>query len=462
MGNKAKQGRKKHAQTRYKTRTSYTDGCYAVPIRFLYGTAAEINFWDVVYFRARDGGGEFDTSTGELVEQMGLSRQMMGRLRREAVERGELVQDVSWVSGRRFVLRAPDFDRLTKGVVWKPLGYVRNGWHRIVTPAIPKRVLNLYLQQPRQRVYRLDPAYVAAKCKRRFLHNETRSAAPLNSADVGKALRLLVRLGLLTPDGDGFCIDWDTFDRPAPTDAPSFQAPDTREHSSFVASAAVNLERAERALELLNTGHYDVDIHFADIFRDLAYVRGSDYALLKAKVHRHRNRPPGPNRWRDTWRAFQYELKRRVAEIRSAKSVLHLGEATCSDCSLALPLAQVAGRVLAVRMVSRVERPWYSRQADPAISAVRLELWSGDRMLFARTVAPGDSEVRYALHPDEWRYALHPDEWRSALHPDEWPNPTTSLALTARCDCPLPDVHVEAWLEARLRRESGRAAVEVN
>ena len=463
MGNKAKQGRKKHAQTRYKTRTSYTDGCYAVPIRFLYGTAAEINFWDVVYFRARAGGGEFDTSTGELVEQMGLSRQMMGRLRREAVERGELVQDVSWVSGRRFVLRAPDFDRLTKGVVWKPLGYVRNGWHRIVTPAIPKRVLNLYLQQPRQRVYRLDPAYVAAKCKRRFLHNETRSAAPLNSADVGKALRLLVRLGLLTPDGDGFCIDWDTFDRPAPTDAPSFQAPDTREHSSFVASAAINPERAERTLELLNTGHYDVDIHFADIFRDLAYVRGSDYALLKAKVHRHRNRPPGPNRWRDTWRAFQYELKRRVAEIRSAKSVLHLGEATCSDCSLALPLDQVSGRVLAVRMVSRVEWPWYFKASDGAQSdgaqsdgaqsdgaqsdgalTVRLELRSGDRTLFARAVGPGDSELRYALHPDEWT------------------NLAASLALIARCDRPLPDVHVEAWLEARLRRESVRAAVEAN
>jgi len=176
----------------------------------------------------------------------------------------------------------------------------------------------------------------------------------------------------------------------------------------------------------------------------LAYVRSGDYSLLKAKVHRHRNRPPGPNRWRDTWRAFQYELKRRVAEVRGAKSVLPLGRATCARCSLALHRDLVSGRVLAVRMVSRVEWPWYSRQADPAISAVRLELWSGDRMLFARTVGPGDSEVRYALHPDEW------------------PNPDASFALTARCDCPLPGVHVEAWLEARLRRESGRTAVEVN
>ena len=34
----------------------YVVGCYAIPIRFLYGTAAEINFWDVVYFRAHETG----------------------------------------------------------------------------------------------------------------------------------------------------------------------------------------------------------------------------------------------------------------------------------------------------------------------------------------------------------------------------------------------------------------------
>ena len=45
-------------------------GCYAIPIRFLYGTAAEINFWDVIYYRAHEAGGAFDTSTKELAEQI--------------------------------------------------------------------------------------------------------------------------------------------------------------------------------------------------------------------------------------------------------------------------------------------------------------------------------------------------------------------------------------------------------
>ncbi len=412
----------------------YAAGCYAIPIRFLYGTAAEINFWDIVYFRAHETRGGFDTSTKELVEQTGFSRQMIGRLHRQAVERGDLVEDVSWISGRRFVLRVPGFDRLTKGVVWKPLGYVRNGWHRVVTPAIPKRVLNLYLQQPRQRVYRLDPRYIAAKCKRRFLGGKAQPVAPLNSADAGKALRLLMRLGLLTPEGDGFCIEWDTFNRPAPTDGPSFDAPDPHESPLFCKAAAVDHNRAERALELLDTGHYRMETHFSDIFRDLAYVRSDDYPLLKAKVYRRRNRPPGPKRWRNTWRAFQHELKRRVVEIRGPKSILYLGEATSFACPLALDLDQVTKRVLAVRLVGRAEWPWHLEASLSGDPTVRLELHSGDRVLFAWAINVGDAEVRHTLHPDEW------------------PNPTTPLTLVARCVRPLPGVHVEAWLEARLRR----------
>jgi hypothetical protein len=446
---------KRPGQTKNRALPFYAAGCYPVPIRFLYGTAAEINFWDVVYFRAyeneneneNEAGGGFDTSTQELVELMGLSRQMIGRLRRHAVERGELIEYVSWVSGHRFLLRVSDFDRLAmaKGVVWKPLGYVHNGWHRVVTPAIPKRVLNLYLQQPRRQVYCLDPQYIAAKCKRRFPDGGTRAVAPLNSADVGQALRLLVRLGLLLPDGDGFRIDWEAFSRPAPPDGPFFDAPDPREHPLFREAAAVDPRRAEQALELMDVGHYDIyqpETHFPAILRDLAYVRADDYPTLKAKVYRHRNRPPGPNRWRNTWRAFQYELKRRIAQVRGPKSILYLGEATSCVCTLALDIDidvdvgidNVTRRILAIRVVSRVEWPWHLEETRPSIPTVQLELWSGDQRLFARTVCPSDAEVRYTLHPDEW------------------PDPAAPLAVAVRCDRPLPGVRVEAWLEARLRR----------
>ncbi len=412
-------------------------GCYAVPIRFLYGTASEINFWDVVCFHAHQNDGAFDTSTQELVEDMGFSRQVIGRLRREAVEQGSLRQDVSWVSGNRFVLRLPDFP-LTRGVVWKPLGYVSQGWQHLVTPAIPKRVLNLYLQQPRQQVYRLDTGYVAAKCKRRFPYQGGRASSDLNLADVGKALRHLVRLGLLVPEAEGFRIDWETFTQPAPVDGPVFDEPDPQEHPLFQQAAASDPERAKRALELLEVGRYDLETHFAAIFRDLTYVRPSDYTVLKAKVYRHRNRPPGTKRWLNTWRAFQYELERRISQVRAPKQVLELDKARSYACHLALDLDQRSGQVLAVRLVSRVEWPWFLTSEPEgkraAASGVQLELRTNGRVLFVRTVEPGDAEVRHTIHPDLW------------------PDPSAPLTLTARCPQPLPGLHVEAWLEARLRR----------
>ena len=245
-------------------------------------------------------------------------------------------------------------------------------------------------------------------------------------------------LGLLIPDGDGFRFDWATFNQPAPTTGPSFDAPDPREHPLFREAAAIDLKRAERALELLDTGHYgtyDVETHFSAVFRDLAYVRGDDYPLLKAKVYRHRNRPPGPSRWRNTWKAFQYELRRRVIKVRGAKRILSFGETASADCTLTLDLdQQVTGRVLAVRVVSRVEWPWYLETDPSASSTVRLELRSAGRILFARQVTMGDAEVRCALHPEEWCGAA------------------VSLELVVRSERPLPGAHVEAWLEARVRR----------
>lgn len=403
----------------------YTAGCYPVPVRFLYGTAAEINFWDVVYFRCYEGGGLFDTSTEELVEQTGLSRQMLGRLRRQALEWGELLEDVSWLSGRRFVLQVPGLEGLRQGVIWKPAGYVRNGWQHAVTPAIPKRVLNFYLQQPRQRVYTLYAACIAERCKRRFPHADYKPATPLNSADVGKALRLLVQLGLLLPEGSGFSIGWATFNQPAPLHAPPFDAPDLHQHPLFCEAASLDPARAERALELVQVGQYDMQTHFASIFRDLAYVREADYASIKAKAYRQRNRPPGPKRWRSTWQAFQYELKRRVAELRAPKQVLDLSDVTSAVCPLQLDLGQHAGRVLALRMVSRVEWPW-SFEGE---AAVHLELRQADKTLFARLVKVGDAEVRCSLQAASGPFVLH-----------------------VQCERPLPGLHVEAWLEARLRK----------
>jgi hypothetical protein len=78
------------------------------------------------------------------------------------------------------VLRLPADLNLTKGVVWKPLDYVRNGWLHRVTPAGPQARAEPLLATARQRVYRLTPVYIAAKCVRRFLYEVYEPAVPLN------------------------------------------------------------------------------------------------------------------------------------------------------------------------------------------------------------------------------------------------------------------------------------------
>ena len=402
----------------------YTAGCYPVPIRFLYGTAAEINFWDVVYYRAYMGHGTFDTSTLELTEQTGLTRQMIGQLRHEASRHGDVLEDIALDSGRRFRLIIPYFDPFAKGFIWKPRGYV-------LTPAIPKRVLNLYLQQPRQRIYQLAPRYIAAKCQRQFPYRAFRSFGPLNAADVSSALRLLTQLGLLVPAGDGFRIEWAVFNQPAPIAPACFNSPDLHDHPLFVKHAALDPARAERALELVLIGRYDFDVHFTAIFDDLTYLHDdNDYCLLRRKVQARRAKLPGPKRWQETWRVFQRELKRRVAERRFPKVALDLGEAAPSIAPLPIAHDLAARSVAALVTIARVEWPWYVQAAAP----VHLDMLLSDRVLFTRSLNIGEGEVRFTLPPDQWTEARH------------------HLAMRVRYDQPMPGVRVEAWVEAKLQR----------
>ncbi|HVO42573.1 MAG TPA: hypothetical protein VMT34_08120 [Aggregatilineales bacterium] len=356
---------------------------------------------------------------------------MISRLRQAALKHGELIEDVSLANGHRFCVKLPDFDQLRKGVIWKPLGYIENGWQHVVTPAIPKRVLNLYLQQPHQRLYRLDPRYIADKCQRQVLYRQRQPIGPLNTADVSSALRMLIQLGLFAPEEDGLRIDWPTFTRPAPTIPSQRATVDPREHRVFVESYAIDSIRAERALELLMAGNYEIDVHFADIFRDLAYIQHEDdYHLLRKKVHTRRSRLPGPNRWKETWRVFHNELKRRASEIRFPKVILNLGEAAQPNTPLIVTPFQTTRPVSAIVMVARVERSWYVQDARP----IQLEVAAFDRILFTHSIGLSDGEVRFSLPSDRWTADL------------------TELTLRARSEQPLPGVQVEAWVEAKLQR----------
>ncbi len=413
---------------------AYTAGCYAAPIRLLYGTAAESNFWDVVFYHAWQDNGVFDTSTYELSQETGLTRQTIGQLRHQAVAVGEIEEDSSLISGRRFVLRVPNFGAMTQGILWKPQGYIRNQWHHAIEAAIPKRVLNLYLQQPRQSIYHLSPQYIAAKCKRRYWDGDRQPDAPLNLADVSKALRLLVQLGLFIPQNEGYRIAWERFNQSPPDCAPLFEAADPRKHPDFIQAFALHAARAEKALELLDVGNYDLDGHFMEIFRDLSYLRPEDHALLKAKVYRQRNRPPDPNRWRNTWRAFQHTLERRETRIQGTKCHLSLDEAHDTG-TLSLNLDDYSHAV-AVWIVSRVEWPWHVIPAahGPCVQCI---INAPESTLHEWSNMPGDTEKRIPIPAYIW---------------DTNGNKTLHLDMEARCDHFMPGIHVEAWIEACLRK----------
>ncbi len=414
---------------------SYTAGCYAVPIRLLYGTAAESNFWDVVFYHAGKEGGAFDTSTNELSEETGLTRQTIGQLRRQAVAAGEIEEDSSLISGRRFVIQIPNFSALTQGILWKPQGYVKNRWHHAIEAAIPKRVLNLYLQQPRQSIYRLSPQYIAAKCKRRFWDDNKQPETPLNLADVSKALRLLMQLGLFLPQDEGYRIAWERFNQSPPEHLPSFEAADPRQHPDFIRAAALNAARAEKALELVDVGNYDFDAHFPEIFRDLSYLRPEDHVLLKAKVYRQRNRPPGLNRWRNTWRAFQHTLQRQETRVQGEKCRLSLDEIVRDTGTLSLDLGDYS-QAVAVWIVSRVEWPWHVIPTAHG-PCVQCTINDPESTLHQWSNLPGDTEKRIPIPSHVW---------------DTDKNKTLLLGMEARCDHSMPGIHVEAWIEARLRK----------
>jgi hypothetical protein len=71
----------------------------SIPIRFLYGTAAEINFLDVVSIARTKARANLTHPAQELVAQTGLTRQMIGRLRQQALAAGDLYEDSPCTTG---------------------------------------------------------------------------------------------------------------------------------------------------------------------------------------------------------------------------------------------------------------------------------------------------------------------------------------------------------------------------
>jgi len=153
---------------------------YPIPRRYLFASEWEMNFWDVVWYLAAMGSGEFQVTMTEITRLMSglprydrqacrVARGYFVRLRRQAVAQEELLDltppqatTEEWQEGEAVLRRThrvgresfyrlviPNYEEQSRrGCILKPAGYVAHGWLRVVEPAIPKRVLNFFFLQP--------------------------------------------------------------------------------------------------------------------------------------------------------------------------------------------------------------------------------------------------------------------------------------------------------------------------
>ena len=307
--------------------SAYQPDSYKIPIRHLNGTAAGMNFWDAVYYLAAANGrvihsGEciIETSVGELTELTGLTRQSVAKLRATAGGSGEVTEGAGFVfpeTGRQgFELFLHGYAKLTKGIVWKPAGYVGNGWLKVLDTGprmahIPRRVLNIFFQKPRQRVYRVTRQELRARARK------PKRKHPPEMVEIDRALALLIQLELLEMVEGGYAVLWRTFGQPAATPRAPALPPDPLTHPAVIAALEKAPEQAQLALDLLRLGRYDLELHFAPIFRDLRFLRPADTPLLRRKTSRHRHKPAEPGKWAYTWKRFQADLKKRTETVQS-------------------------------------------------------------------------------------------------------------------------------------------------
>lgn len=294
---------------------------YRVPIRYLNGNAADMLFWDAVYYLLETEGNTNDegiryvqTRNSDLEELTGLSSRKIRDLRNKAAQQDDKHYNLWEYYGddpSHYILALENYETLlSKHVIQKPVSYVENGWLKNLDyfskkhSRFPLAVINLFFRKPNGASIKHEE--LVKRCK----HPDRKM--PPDGHKIDKALSHLRQLGAIEPAaGGGYRLIKKCFDS-----EPKL--------SGFTRGLYPNLwdqnqSRAKSAEMLLCHGNFDL-VHFADIFRDLEYVHNKrELALLEKVVYRHRNKPPSANRWQTCWGAFQKKLKKKTKPISNGK-----------------------------------------------------------------------------------------------------------------------------------------------
>ncbi|MBN1991090.1 MAG: hypothetical protein JW953_00185 [Anaerolineae bacterium] len=219
---------------------------YYLPLCYGYGNNWQMNFWDAVYYLAVHQGLPIRVTTPAIVTLMAgqpLPSNRYETLRhhfmshwKAAVEAGELAEctpdsqkaEKSNTGTLRLSYRGPGrvylFDLPgyhphphPKNNIIKPRGYIENGWSKAVSGVYAKRLLNFLFSQNNGR----QPAQSspAADVINEFQAMAAGISWSIHPGRVKKALRLLVKLGLVNYHCGHCCLNLAAFAGPPPSPA---------------------------------------------------------------------------------------------------------------------------------------------------------------------------------------------------------------------------------------------------
>jgi len=253
---------------------------------------------------------------------------------------------------------------------------------------------------------------------------------------------LLERLGLLIAEREGYRLDRECFDSPAPS-------PDTvqgrwdrhrvQQTDAYDQLLAADPHRAQRALDIVLAGRFDPEDELPHIFDDLRWLGDDeDFASLLALARRRPKNGHQPA-WADLWRNHcKRRLERRASRqrMRSAEAVIHFDDRPEGGALLGLvgsTTEDIGELWLFSRLRSRLETRQAARLAD-SLPQIRLYLdWGASAELLAAALKLGQS--------NHWRIPLNGLGARAPLH----------FTLRAYAPESIAGLWLEAWLEAEPR-----------
>ncbi len=448
---------------------------YRYPRKYRYLNAWALDFWDVMYYLAEIGEGEFTVTAREVARLMAgcedarrleVARQAFVRHRRQAVAEGELLdltpeeglveevpldprdgpsQITHRVGPKAFYrLAVPGWEDLRRGVILKPTAYVELGWPAVLETAMARRLLNFFLSRPWRG--RDDPARAATdgRSAEAWLAEFTarhRSATGKTPSRKGvrRALDLLRDYRLLVETPGGLAFDPERLLWP----------PGWADEDTLLAFQAEDPLRAERAVELLRLARLPWR-DLSRVFRDLPRFAGEEaYRVLREKAYGWREEPNVPAKWSRIVRSARAALREmeggRLRRLSSGPLVADfaLGEAHRVPVRFSEDpgCLQVVSMNLAVHLVAR---DWALRAAmTRGPEERRVEVWLEDRW---GEVVPGSAWARRV------RSDLGEGWWGADLAAAAARLPSlTGLTFVARCERIAPWCKVTARVVLKVR-----------